>query len=162
MTGTDRRIYTAAGLYGCQLVSAAGQNMFGGGTSATTNVNNQCQAGADISTSDDTDNWNRVEVLEGVNSVGSGAGQNQLCGSANTPNTVNFARSSKPSSGIVGCNEQELGYAKDGVPIVDFPSINPSTYGTSSFTTAQVASAAKPATAYHTINGGVVGPVAAG
>ncbi len=155
-------IYTAAGLYGCQLVSAAGQNMFGGGTSATTNVNDQCQAGADISTTDDADNWNRVEVLEGVNSVGSGAGQNQLCGSANTPNTVNFARSSKPSSGITGCNEQELGYAKDGVPIVDFPSINPSTYGTSSFTTAQVASLARPATAYHTINAGVVGPVAAG
>ena len=97
-----------------------------------------------------------------MNSVGSGAGQNQLCGAAATPDPVSFARSSKPSAGISGCNEQELGYAKDGVPIVDFPTINPSTLGTSSFGTGSVASSAFPNGAYSTINGGVVGPVANG
>lgn len=156
-------IYTAAGLYGCQLVSGAGQNLFGGGTSAAGDTNFKCQNGAaDIATTDDADNWNRVEVSEGVNSVGSGAGQNQLCGAALTPDTVNFARSSKPPANISGCNELGLGYAKDGVPIVDFPTINPSTFGTSTFGSGSVAAAAYPNNAYNSINGGSVGPVANG
>jgi hypothetical protein len=156
-------IYSAAGLYGCQLVTAAGQNLFGGGTSVTGDTNAKCQNGAaDIATTDDNDNWNRVEVSQGVNSVGSGAGQNQLCGAAATPDPVNFARSSKPSAGLTGCNEQELGYAKDGVPVVDFPTINPSTFGTSSFGSGSVASNAFPNGAYSSINGGSVGPVANG
>lgn len=156
-------IYTAAGLYGCQLVTSAGQSLFGGGTSVSGDINAKCQAGsADIATTDDADNWNRVEVSQGVNSVGSGAGQNQLCSAAPTPDPVNFARSSKPSSGIAGCNEQELGYAKDGVPIVDFPTINPSTIGTSTFASGQVASNAYPNGDYASINGGVVGPVSNG
>jgi hypothetical protein len=158
-------LYTTAGLFGCQLVTSAGQNLFGGGSSTAANVNQACQAGsADISTTDDADNWNRVEVVQGVNSVGSGAGQNQLCGSVNKPVGLNvdFARSSKPSAGISSCNEQELGYAKDGVPIVDFPTINPSTFGTSTFASGQVASNAFPNAAYSSINSGVVGPVANG
>jgi hypothetical protein len=160
-------VYTAAGLYGCTLVSAAGQTTYPsppGAASVAADVNGKCQAGANVSTTDTVDNWNRVEVSQGVNLVGSGAGQNQLCGVALTPQTnpVNFARSSKPSAGIAGCNELELGYAKDGVPVVDFPSINPSTLGTSTFSAAQVAGTAFPNTPYNTINGGVVGPVAAG
>jgi hypothetical protein len=156
-------LYTGAGLYGCQLVSGAGQSLFGGGTSTVANEFEDCQSGAsDISTTDDADNWDRVEVSQGTNDVGSGAGQNQLCGAINTPDTVNFARSSKPSSNISGCNEQELGYAKDGVPIVDFPTINPSTLGTSTFTSAKVSSSAYPSAAYSAINSGVVGPVANG
>ena len=159
-------LYTSAGLYGCQLVTAAGQSQFNTGVASTTaNVNQNCQAGsADVSTTDDADNWNRVEVTQGVNSVGSGAGQNQLCSAANKPVGLNvdFARSSKPSANIAGCNEQELGYAKDGVPIVDFPTINPSTYGTSTFSSGQVAGTAYPNGAYSTINGGVVGPVSNG
>ncbi len=154
-------LYTLAGLYGCQLVSAAGQNLFGGGTSVTGDINSKCQS-TDIATTDDADNWNRVEVTQGVNAVGSGNGQNQLCGALATPLQVNYARSSKVSSNISGCNEQELGYAKDGVPIVDFPTINPSTLGTSTFAAGQVASNAFPNGAYNTINGGVVGPVANG
>jgi len=164
-------LYTAAGLYGCQLASASGQSLFGGGTSTTGNVWQVCQSGsADIATTDDADNWDRVEVVQGTNDVGSGAGQNQLCSAINKPVglSVDFARSSKPSSGISGCNEQELGYAKDGVPIVDFPTINPSTFGTSTFGPSQLATvgangkAAFPNGAYNTINGGVVGPVANG
>ncbi len=127
------------------------------------NIFQNCQANsADISTTDNVDNWNRVEVEEGVNNVGSGDGQKQLCGSENKPVglQVDFARSSKPSSNISGCNEQEFGYAKDGVPIVDFPTINPSTFGTS--TQPGVAAAAYPASNFTSINGGVVGPVANG
>ena len=133
------------------------------GTSSTANEWQDCQSStADIATTDDADNWDRVEVVQGVNDVGSGAGQNQLCNAINKPVglAVDFARSSKPSSGLSGCNEQELGYAKDGVPIVDFPSINPSTYGTSTFS--NVNANAYPKGAYSTINGGNVGPVAAG
>jgi hypothetical protein len=157
-------IYTAAGLYGCSLVTSSGQTEFGGATSGSGDVNGSCQAGQNVSTTDNTDNWNRVEVDEGVNSVGSGAGQNQLCGAALSPDPVAFARSSKPSAGIAGCNEQELGYAKDGVPVVDFPTINPSTQANSpsSFSAAQVSATASPNAAYNTINGGVVGPVASG
>lgn len=157
-------LYTAAGLYGCQLVSAAGQAQFNTGVLATgANVNQNCQSNsADIATTDNADNWNRVEVGEGVNNVGSGSGQKQLCGQINDPVglQVDFARSSKPSSGIAGCNEQELGYAKDGVPIVNFPTINPSTFGTS--TQPGIAAGAYPASNFTTINRGVVGPVGAG
>jgi hypothetical protein len=158
-------LYSSAGLYGCQLVSAAGQTQFGGAASTAANINQNCQAGsADIATTDDADNWNRVEVTQGVNLVGSGGGQNQLCNAVNKPVGLNvdFARSSKPSANIGGCNEQELGYAKDGVPIVDFTSINPSTFGTSTFGPGSVAGNAFPSGAYSTINGGLVGPVAAG
>ncbi len=133
------------------------------GTSSTANAFQDCQSNTtDISTTDDADNWDRVEVVQGTNNVGSGAGQNQLCNAINKPVGLNvdYARSSKPSSGVTGCNEQELGYAKDGVPIVDFPSINPSTVGTSTFN--NVNANAYPKGAYSTINGGNVGPVAAG
>jgi hypothetical protein len=158
-------LYTTAGLYGCQLVTAAGQTQFGGAVSTAANINQNCQAGsADIATTDDADNWNRVEVVQGINSVGSGAGQNQLCNAVNKPVGLNvdFARSSKPSANIGGCNEQELGYAKDGVPVVDFPTINPSTFGTSTFGAGQVSGTAYPSGAYSSINGGLVGPVAKG
>ncbi len=100
-----------------------------------------------------------------MNDVGSGAGQNQLCRQRRpTPAGLNvdFARSSKPSANITGCNEQELGYAKDGVPIVDFPTINPSTFGTSTFGATVGDRLPYPNGGYNTINGGVVGPVAAG
>lgn len=155
-------LYTTAGLYGCQLAGAVGNPLFGGGTlSSTSQEEDYCQPqSSDIATTDDSDNWDRVEVVQGVNDVGSGAGQNQLCGALSAPQAVDFARSSKPSANISGCNEQQLGYAKDGVPIVDFPSINPSTYGTSTFT--DFASNAFPTGGYGKIANGNVGPVAAG
>jgi hypothetical protein len=164
-------LYTAAGLYGCNLDSSAGQTTAFGGPTATagppSNLFQYCQpSSADSVTTDDSDNWNRVEVEEGINDVGSGAGQGQLCGSTNDPIglQVDFARSSKPASTTLSCSNvlQELGYAKDAVPMVTFPGINPSVFGTSSFSSAQLASTAYPHAAYNTINGGVVGPVAAG
>jgi hypothetical protein len=143
-------LYTGAGLYGCVLNSSAGQNLFNSSdpTSASTNFSFFCASGANMSTTDVNDNWDRTEVTEGVDNVGSGAGQNQLCSAASTPLAVDFARSSKPSTGACS-TEVQTGYAKDGVPIVDYP-VNPNVYGAS--TTAP----------YSSINGGVIGDVAKG
>jgi hypothetical protein len=145
-------LYTGAGLYGCILNSGAGQTLYNSSdpASATTNEEYFCQSGANISTTDTNDNWDRTEVTEGVDDVGSGAGQNQLCAALSTPQPVDFARSSKPSTGACS-TEVQSGYAKDGVPIVDYP-INPDVYGAS--TTAP----------YSALNGGtgVVGDVAHG
>ncbi len=143
-------LYTGAGLYGCTLNSGASQTLYNSSdpASATTNEEYFCQANANVSTTDINDNWDRTEVTEGVDDVGSGAGQNQLCSALSTPLPVDFARSSKPSTGAC-TTEVQTGYAKDGVPIVDYP-INPNVYGTS--TTAP----------YSGLNGGVVGDVAHG
>ncbi len=128
-------IYTAAGLYGCTLTAGGtGESLFDGtATTGSTAANAQCQEGgypqssypnsADLATTDQADNWNRTEVLEGVNDVGSGYGQKQLCGVLNSPDNVDFARSSKPAGTY--CTLQEEGYAKDGVPAVDFPTHQP-------------------------------------
>ncbi len=143
-------LYTGAGLYGCTLNSGAGQTLYNSSdpASATNNEEYFCQSGANVSTTDTNDNWDLTEVTEGVDDVGSGAGQNQLCSALSAPLPVDFARSSKPSTGAC-TTEVQTGYAKDGVPIVDYP-INPNVYGTS--TTAP----------YSGLNGGVVGDVAHG
>ena len=143
-------LFTGAGLYGCSINTSAGQTLFNSSdpASASSNLSFFCQSGANVDTADINDNWDRTEVTEGVDSVGSGAGQNQLCGAASTPLPVDFARSSKPAGTACGTLAQ-TGYAKDGVPIIDYP-LSPATFGTS--TTAP----------YSSINGGVVGPVAQG
>ena len=142
-------LFTGAGLYGCTLNSSAGQTLYNSTdpASATTNEEFYSASGQNVATTDVNDNWDRTEVTEGVDDVGSGAGQNQLCAALSTPLTVDFARSSKPASGcatLVG-----TGYAKDGVAIVAYP-VNPTTYGTST------------SSAYQNVDGGVVGPVAEG
>ncbi len=75
-------LYTGAGLYGCTLNSSAGQTLYNSSdpASATTNEEFFCQSGQNVSTTDVNDNWDRTEVTQGVDNVGSGAGQNQLCG----------------------------------------------------------------------------------
>ena len=75
-------LYTGAGLYGCTLNAAAGRPLYNSGDPASTTSNEEyyCQSGKNISTTDVNDNWDRTEVTEGVDDVGSGAGQNQLCG----------------------------------------------------------------------------------
>ncbi len=148
-------LYTASGLYGCTLNSAAGQTLYNSSDPAATASNEEfyCQSGANVDTTDVNDNWDRTEVQTGVDDVGSGAGQEQLCGNLPAPLPVDFARSSKPiiSTASGGCStEVETGYAKDAVPAVDFSTVNPSVYGTSSFST------------YAAINGGNIGPVANG
>jgi hypothetical protein len=143
-------LYTGAGLYGCTLNSSAGQTLYNSSdpASATTNEEYFCVSGGNISTTDTSDNWDRTEVTEGVDDIGSTAGQSQLCNALSTPLPVDFARSAKPI-GSACSTLAELGFGKDGVPIIDYP-INPSTYGTS--TTAP----------YSSLNGGLVGPVSRG
>jgi hypothetical protein len=143
-------LFTGAGLYGCTLNTSPGQTLYNSSdpASATTNESYFCQSGQNVSTTDTADNWDRTEVTEGVDNVGSGAGQNQLCAAASTPLPVDFARSSKPSTGACS-TEVQTGYAKDGVPVLAYPA-NPAAIGTSS------------TAPYSNINGGVVGPVALG
>ena len=148
-------LYTAAGLYGCTLNNAAGQTLYNTSDPAATATNEQffCQANANIDTTDVNDNWDKTEVATGVDAVGSGNGQGQLCGNIPSPWPVDFARSSKPIVSVAsgGCaTEAETGFAKDAVPPVDFTTIIPATFGTSTFS------------AYSGINGGNLGPVAAG
>ena len=143
-------LYTGAGLYGCTLNTGSGVTLYNSSdpTSSSANAESFCESGQNQSTTDINDNWDRTEVTEGVDDVGSGAGQAQLCGSTPSPLAVDFARSSKPA-GTACSTLAQAGYAKDGVPIIDYP-VDPNTYGTS--TTAP----------YSSINGGVVGPVASG
>ena len=70
-------LYTGAGLYGCTL-NAGGEAHLYNATflpSTTSNANDYCQKNANADTTDTTDNWDRTEVTQGVDSVGSTAGQ---------------------------------------------------------------------------------------
>ncbi len=82
--------------------------------------------------SDETDNFSGTEELQGINDVGSGNGQNELCnGSPAAPagTTVDYARSSKPNSTSTCPTGEGLGFAKDAVLAVDFQSIDPALFG---------------------------------
>jgi hypothetical protein len=125
-------LYNQAGLYGCTL--DADQET--------------CNQSGDVSTTDTVDNYDRTEEVQGVDDVGSGAGQGQLCGTIAAPIPVDYARSSKPVNTTTCPNGVGMGYAKDGVPAVDFQGIIPGDIGTS--------------TAFASVNGGLIGPVAAG
>jgi hypothetical protein len=141
-------MFTAAGLYGCNL-----------------NLDNAtCNTGGNVPTTDTADNWDRTEVTAGTDDVGSGAGQKQLCGTIPNPFTIDFARSSKPISAISGCNMVQTGYAKDGVPVIDFPTVNPGLIGAVSATDGEPWAAAAEGSANKAANGGlaVIGPVAEG
>jgi hypothetical protein len=160
-------LYTSAGLYGCTLNNGAGQTLYNTDFTATASDEGYyCQANQNIATTDTSDNWNRTEIYQGVDLVGSGNGQNQLCGQITSPLAVNFARSSKPIDTGTGGNtpvgptsptcatESQVGFAKDGVPVVDVQTLNPSTYGTST--------ASGTNDDYASIDSGKVGPVADG
>jgi hypothetical protein len=145
-------LFTGAGLYGCTLNADNATNYNTSDPApSTSNEFFFCAANANLDTTDVNDNWDRTEVTQGVDDIGSTPGQGQLCGSVDTPPSlpVDFARSAKPAGSITGCNMVETGFAKDGVPVVDYP-VNPSVFGTST------------SAAYSSINGGVVGPVANG
>ena len=141
-------LYTAAGLYGCTLNGSSSVLYNSTFTSSSSNQQYYCAQNANTSTTDTADNWNRTEVTEGVDDVGSGAGQNQLCGSSvlSSPLAVDFSRSSKPA-GSACADLKQLGYAKDSVPTTEYQ-LTPSTFGTSSF--------------YGSVNGGDIGDVAEG
>jgi hypothetical protein len=155
-------LYTSAGLYGCTLNGATGQSLYNSLDADTAGASGTfefyCRSTANADTTDTSDNWDRTEVTQGVDDVGSGAGQNQLCGASTltTPLTVDFARSSKPVVTAAACDEVGTGYAKDGVPVVDFPTVNPASYGTSTF------SGGVGGVSYASVNGGNIGKVANG
>jgi len=144
-------LYTGAGLYGCTLNSSAGQTLYNSSDPAASASNEEffCQAGQNVATTDVTDNWSRTEVYEGVDDIGGTPGAQQLCSALPTPLPVDFARGTKPAPPIGACPDVDTGYAKDGVPAIDY-SFNPSTYGTSTFS------------GYDSVNGGTIGPVASG
>lgn len=149
-------LYSQAGLYGCQLIgSGSGQN------ADCDNVSGTSPNFSDASTTDTIDNFNRTEVLQGINNIGSGNGQAQLCGTQPTPQNVDYARSSKPAGTISGCTMIQLGYAKDSVPAVDFQSVDPEAVGTPSFYAGTVFSGAGNPSNVPFPSGGI-GPVAAG
>jgi hypothetical protein len=103
-------LFMQAGLYGCVL------------SQTPTPDYSTCNTSGDLPTTDLTDNYDRVEVMTGIDQIGSGEGQKQLCGMDSSPFPVDFARSSKPASSSNGCSDMVgLGFAKDGVPSVDFP-----------------------------------------
>lgn len=139
MMQTISDLYTASGLYGCVLNNTAGQTTYNPNDQANSNagtfLNYYCQQNANQPTTDTVDNWDRTEVTTGVDEVGSSGGQAQLCGEADgtaqpdSPLPLDFSRSSKPADSLPGCSMQEVGYAKDGAPAVDFPTVNPGTTG---------------------------------
>ena len=93
-------------------------------------------------------------MLQGTSLIGSTAGQEQLCGNLPSPQPVDFARAAKPPLSLAsgGCStEAPLGFAKDGLPGLDFPTVNPSAWGT-----------APGSSPYASVNGGLIGPVADG
>jgi len=119
-------LYNQAALYGCTLAS-----------------DDETCTTADDANTDDTDNWSRTEVQTGIDAIGSSAGLSMLCGYSVSGNStyvpaemrVDFARSStnptakagNPCTGTSGLTG--MAYATDGVPAVDFPTLNPAIYG---------------------------------
>ena len=141
LSQTIATYFEQAGLYGCNLDSAA-----------TPNYSTCINAPGDLSATTDTaDNYDHVEVTVGLGKIGSGDGQKQLCGAESSTFPVDYARSSKPVNAANGCSDMVgLGFAKDGVPTVDFPGAE------------GPGSAVGSTTPWFGVSGHIVGPVAAG
>jgi hypothetical protein len=145
LTQTIGNLYEQSGLYGCNLDGAV-----------VPDYSSCLNAPGDLSATTDTqDNYDHVEVVVGLGKIGSGDGQKQLCAQSPPIGTtetatfpVDYARSSKPAS---QCSTLvQLGFAKDGVPALDFPGAEgPGT-------------AVGGTTPWAGVSGGIVGPVAAG
>jgi hypothetical protein len=145
-------LYNQAGLYGCTLVSTGStQNQFCNNSSNT-----------NTTTTNTVDNFDSNEALMGENDIGSGNGQQQLCGTQLAPYVVNFSRSSKPIAAISGCPMVETGFAKDSVPAVDFQNINPAAVGTASGYIGQTFTAPNQTFVSPPFPSTGIGPVAAG
>ena len=121
-------LYTGAGLYGCTLNDTAGQPLYNSSDPASTTSNEEyyCQSGGNISTTDVNDNWDRTEVNEGVDDMGSSAGQDQLC--AAVVAATGRLRPIRQAGGNSVLDFGGMGFAKDGVPIIDYP-LNPGSTG---------------------------------
>ena len=163
-------LYSQAGIapFSCA-VATSNSNDCQAPTVATPNPNN--------TQSDETDNFSLTEELQGINQVGSGNGQQELCNgtpAAPTNLGVDYSRSSKPLSTGTCPKGVELGFAKDGVVSTDFQSIDPALYGAPTGYLTQTdpqCSTAGQYPSYAASNGAVtctafpaagIGPVAAG
>ena len=82
-------LYNQAGLYGCKLSSDDATCM---DNTAPYNATNDPDNPA---TTDYTDNYDRTEEVQGVDEVGSGAGQAQLCQNNQGSNTQHCLRGSR-------------------------------------------------------------------
>jgi len=145
-------LFEDSGLFGCTL------SLTGGSSDYST-----CNTGADADTTDLTDNYDRIEIGTGIDQIGSGEGQNQLCGVDTSPFPVDFSRSSKPAGSA--CTDMVgLGYAKDGVPAVDFPGAEgPGTAtGTLYYNKTTCVSGCAFPSGYTGLGGKIIGPVASG
>jgi len=151
--------YNQAGLYGCTLVgSGSGENAFCDHT--TGGAPNY----SDTTTTDTADNFDSSEELMGENDIGSGNGQQQLCGILPSPQKVDFSRSSKPIASNAGCSTlAEAGYAKDSVPVTDVQDINPAAFGAATGYEGKTFTALNQTfTPPAFPSNGLIGPVAAG
>jgi hypothetical protein len=149
-------LYNQAALYGCAL-SADDFNCLDDTAPYDSSHNPDNPA-----TTDYTDNYDRTEEVQGVDEVGSGAGQAQLCGANQGTNNaalppwaaIDYARSSsgistKQTSSCLAVEKEDF-FAADAVDLLDWTNINPSTFGTAT------------AAPYASVNGGHIGNVAAG
>ena len=149
-------LYNGAGLYGCTLNNAAGQTLYNSSDPASSvldprvllpgqrqhrHLGHRRQLGQDRGAPGHEphrlDRRPRAAVRQ-----------------LELAQAVDYARAAKPPLSLAsgGCSTEEpLGFAKDGLPGLDFPTLNPSTWGT-----------APGSSPYAGVNGGVVGPVAAG
>jgi hypothetical protein len=153
MMGDISEQYTNAGLYGGALDATNGSfsdDDYGNATKPVC-VNGLpvgCYTPQNPSTTSYADNYSRTEILNGIDSVGSGAGQDQLCGgsangssthllpyqlSVNNPKStqmaprLDFSRSSKPPAASATCDMKGLAYAQDEVTPNVWNSVNPGT-----------------------------------
>jgi hypothetical protein len=154
-------LYNQAGLYGCTLVgSGTGQN------STCDNVTGGAPNFSDTTTTDTADNFDMSEELQGGNLIGSTNGQQMLCGFQPSPDVVDYARSSKPIASNAGCTNPsvlvETGYAKDSVPVTDFQSINPASFGTATGYVGHTFTAPNQSFTSPAFPAGGIGSVAAG
>ena len=146
-------LYTGAGLYGCTLNPAHGRRC----TTRTTRLrarptsSSTASPGQNIDTTDVNDNWDRTEVAQGVDNVGSGAGQNQLCGAATDPAAGRLRPVLQAGRYRVLDHGPDRATPRTAWRSSTF-SVNPTTIGAGASTTAP----------YSSINGGVVGPVSSG
>ncbi len=142
-------LYDTAGLYGCQLTT----------NNADCDNTEGTLADSDIAQTDTIDNFDRTEITNGVNDIGSTYGLEQLCGSLATPDPVQFVRTAKPAVGAVnGCSLAQVGYAKDAVDALDFQSLSPGEFGSPS----AFVGTSQDGVEWPTANSGEIGAPAAG
>ena len=126
--GSDTTLFMMQGV--ADLYNGAGINPFSC-IETKTNITSCSSSAPNATQADLFDNYAGTEEVEGTNWVGSGNGINELCGTNSPPRPLDYSRSSKPPGNGNACgtgNIQAIGYAKDAVDPIDFPTIIPQAY----------------------------------